>query len=921
MINLNPETQLGTLIENQFGDLYLFSVNRKNFETIDYQTLFNKEFGKTFEQQDSLYIISGTDSGLLVKQLLKTPPKKGSTYLFIEFPEIIELTKSQYSELEEENEDYRRIVVTTEDKWEEEAKKLGLETYCYINKVKQVKSLASQYYHIGEYLFLRKAIEDRVNHLIWNYQTQIGNQIFEQRQLENLAENHSPAIHLKDYFKGKSALILAGGPSLDNYIKWIEENQEHYVVIAVTRIARRLLQTKIKPDIFISVDPHPANFSVSKEVFNYEKESLLINQFHVSPMLLGNWLGINFYLDELFPWKTKLNVENLTGIGPTVTNTAVMCAINLGIKQQILFGVDLCYSPEGYTHANASREHDNGPMINEIGLTVTTNKGEKSETNAAYFEGITAMEYLAKLALQSGGTLINPSPDSTKIKNVEHFLINDIKISTEQVSIKEFLQQQFKKQENSDFKVKHYKAVLKELKTAQFKIDKIEELANKGLEYNEKFFADGDPSANFKYKLKMDNVEKELNRKKLESFTNLSKKFGVREFLYFLNPDSDREWTDDDIKQSGDIYYKALRTGAVELGKQIFTAINRTEIRLLENNELTVNEETIKKHFCSFGKTLLVENLLNSILSKRINKSKEIRIFKQRFINDIKKITESYYNGIISLSFDEKHQSISFMLFAIQTSIDRQMKRLYILEKENPKLFNSMGYLSLLDKSTNGVANLGGTINEIKERYKKTCKQWSLAKVNTSESNKSKLEGLEIKLYNLFTKKDKIGLKKIINGMQLIKNKETEHKALLHLTKGYLNELNNNPDIAIEEYGFSVSPKTTESALKRIAFITLNNNQLEYAHKTLQILSELSPSYLPQVAELYLLTKNYSNALETYTKYLEYNSSEITILLKVGKLYEDQEIIDGAIFIYKHILEIDPNNQVALSSLDKLKVK
>jgi len=443
MIELSTEISLGTLIENQFGDQYLFSVNQKNFETIDYQTLFNKEYGKTFEQKDSLYIIFGTDSGLLVKQLLKTPPKKGSTYLFIEFPEIIELTKSQYPELDKEdfnnsNSGYRRIIVTTEDKWEEEAKKIGLETYCYINKVKQIKSLASQYYYIGEYLFLRKALEDRINHLVWNFQTQIGNQVFEQRQLENLAENHSPAILLKDYFKGKSALILAGGPSLDNYIEWIEENQEHYVVIAVTRIARRLLQTKIKPDIFVSVDPHPINFDVSKEVFNFEKESLLINQYHVSPMLLGNWLGIKFYLDKLFPWETTLNIKNLGGIGPTVTNTAVQCAINLGIKQQILFGVDLCYSPEGYTHANGSNEHDSGPMVNEIGLSVTTNNGDKAETNAAYYEGITSMEYLAEFALKSGGVLINPSPDSTKMKNIEHILINDIKTSTEQISISRF---------------------------------------------------------------------------------------------------------------------------------------------------------------------------------------------------------------------------------------------------------------------------------------------------------------------------------------------------------------------------------------------------------------------------------------------------------------------------------------------------
>jgi len=73
MITLSPDTQLGKLIENQFGDQYLFSINRNTFDKIGYQTLFNKEFGDSFDKQDTLHIIIGTDSGLLVKQLLKSP--------------------------------------------------------------------------------------------------------------------------------------------------------------------------------------------------------------------------------------------------------------------------------------------------------------------------------------------------------------------------------------------------------------------------------------------------------------------------------------------------------------------------------------------------------------------------------------------------------------------------------------------------------------------------------------------------------------------------------------------------------------------------------------------------------------------------------------------------------------------------------
>ena len=71
MIELKQQTPLGNLVANQFGDKYLFPVNRKLFEQIDYQTRFKREYGDTFNSKDTLYIISGTDSGLLVKQLLK----------------------------------------------------------------------------------------------------------------------------------------------------------------------------------------------------------------------------------------------------------------------------------------------------------------------------------------------------------------------------------------------------------------------------------------------------------------------------------------------------------------------------------------------------------------------------------------------------------------------------------------------------------------------------------------------------------------------------------------------------------------------------------------------------------------------------------------------------------------------------------
>jgi len=323
MLSLDTQTHLGKLTENQYGEKYLFAVNHKNFETIDYQTLFNQEFKKTFEQKNTLCIITGTDSGLMVKQLLKNPIPQGTLYVFIEFPEIIELTKSQYTIFEKKGEP-SQVMVTTAERWLDELEQEKVMDYFRHDKVEQLKSFAAQYLYIKEYLSLSNYLEKQLNQLKWKAGILLESKIFIQNQLKNLTENSTPAYCLKDYFKGKSALILAGGPSLDNYIEWIENNQQHYVVIAVSRIAKQLLKTKIKADIFVSIDPNPQIFTASNGIFEYDGSCIFVHYNSVSPLLAGNWQGINLYLGDLFPWETALNSENLTGIGPTVTNTAIL---------------------------------------------------------------------------------------------------------------------------------------------------------------------------------------------------------------------------------------------------------------------------------------------------------------------------------------------------------------------------------------------------------------------------------------------------------------------------------------------------------------------------------------------------------------------------------------------------------------------
>ncbi|MBF0266850.1 MAG: hypothetical protein HQL46_16425, partial [Gammaproteobacteria bacterium] len=48
-----------------------------------------------------------------------------------------------------------------------------------------------------------------------------------------------------------------------------------------------------------------------------------------------------------------------------------------------------------------------------------------------------------------------------------------------------------------------------------------------------------------------------------------------------------------------------------------------------------------------------------------------------------------------------------------------------------------------------------------------------------------------------------------------------------------------------------------------------------------------------------------------YVNYLDFNPANIKVLLKVAEIYKQQDIKDGAKFVYQQILTLDPENQIA----------
>lgn len=569
--------QLGEFLINRFGDRYLYEVNRSVFDQVGSEILYKKYFGEELFQPNRFSIMVGTDSGVMLRYLKKRTLPDGSRYLLVELPIVIAALQAS-GDLEDLPD--RVDVVTIEDVWAR-ADDMRLQDYLFLGAVQLRESLAAMDANLPEYRNLLEKLTEQLYSLEWATRAGLGCREFMVRQLENLGENRTPAIHLKGRFAGKTAVILGGGPSLDDILPWVLERQEQVAILAVSRVSRRLLEAGLTPHMVFSVDPQDISFDVSREMFQYWEKSLFVHSIHVSPKLLGQWRGRSLYEGERFPWATDANPENLKCPGPTVTNTALSTAIEMGFCQVILAGVDLCYSQAGMTHASGSFESALGPKVDTV-LTVETNGGWKAETGPDYFKAMEVLGQQAAVAAKVGCTIVNPAPGAAKVANVQYLPLSEISFEPMArpifAELMEILPEDTQKQ-----RMAHYQEVRSELGCVKVRLQKIKSLAKEALDCNKGLFGKGGKKADFKYKIRMDKIEKRLDRD-FADLTHMVKNFGISNFLKVTRLDSEKEWSDEEIEKTAETYYEAYRESASQLETLIEKALARISTR--EKEEL-----------------------------------------------------------------------------------------------------------------------------------------------------------------------------------------------------------------------------------------------------------------------------------------------------------------------------------------------
>jgi hypothetical protein len=145
----------------------------------------------------------------------------------------------------------------------------------------------------------------------------------------------------KDFIIDKNILFLAAGPSLDNNIDFIKENQEKFIIITIGAVYKKLFENGIIPDVVTTVDPQ---YDVlNSTYFNTEDVKLLENTIIFASINTPTKILERFNQEKLFLYEVldsfKINSNEYFGV--SIGEISLSLILDLNFKNIYLLGTDL----------------------------------------------------------------------------------------------------------------------------------------------------------------------------------------------------------------------------------------------------------------------------------------------------------------------------------------------------------------------------------------------------------------------------------------------------------------------------------------------------------------------------------------------------------------------------------------------------
>ena len=245
-----------------------------------------------------------------------------------------------------------------------------------------------------------------------------GQKAFNRNIFANLPRLASAAgvIELFGLFKGRPAIVVSAGPSLNKQLPRLKELQGRAVIICVDTALRAVLNAGIRPDLVAAVDFTPVNY---RHFHGVDTSGLAIAaasivypkclEAHSGPLFaLFNELPIT---DWLMPF---LGTRGSVAVGDSTAHAAFHLAEGMGCSPIILIGQDLAYTG-GKTHAEGVATR--GEADGNAELLVDGWSGGQVATSPAL---MTMLKHFEGKIAGSASVVVNATEGGARISGARH---------------------------------------------------------------------------------------------------------------------------------------------------------------------------------------------------------------------------------------------------------------------------------------------------------------------------------------------------------------------------------------------------------------------------------------------------------------------------------------------------------------------
>jgi hypothetical protein len=201
--------------------------------------------------------------------------------------------------------------------------------------------------------------------------------------IENIVSNVG-INRLFDKFKGKPAVTVASGPSLNKNMHLLKELSKQALIVCCDASLLPLMRQNIRPHIVVTMERTDGTEYFYEKVPDFEDMYLAFCPL-VRPKTFDSFKGKKVIVHRPFSHFDWLHHDKGTlSIGPSVGNMAFKVAEVLGCNPIILIGQDLAFAPDGDTHVKDMPFGERDDFYHEDVVMVEGNDGKPIKTSRAW---------------------------------------------------------------------------------------------------------------------------------------------------------------------------------------------------------------------------------------------------------------------------------------------------------------------------------------------------------------------------------------------------------------------------------------------------------------------------------------------------------------------------------------------------------